>query len=197
MSFSIEDMQGGSEPIPKGNFPAVITGLVTYGVQPQTDWKTKEPKPSEKRLALTFEFPTEAVEKEQDDGTVVTIARRLTKEYKVSSHKKANIMILIRSIAPDIKDLSDLLGKGCSAEVGRTETGKAKIAGVAPLMKGVEAATPLDGLVSFDFYAPTEEGFKSITQWQQDMIVNADDYKQDDGTGFADAWVTPKEEGDY
>ena len=127
MSFDINDMQAGSsvEPLDEGTLPAVIVGLVSYGVQAQTDWKTGDPKPSEKRLALTYEFPTESVEKEQEDGTVVRLPRRLTKEYKVSSHKKAGIMVLIRAIAPGIESLTDLLGKECSVTVGRTGTGKA------------------------------------------------------------------------
>ena len=189
MSFKIDEMQGGVDPIDEGSFPSVITGLVTYGVQPQTDWQTGEPKGSEKRLALTYEFPTESVEVEQEDGTVKTVARRLTKEYKVSSHNKAGIMVLIRSIAPDAEELTDLLGVGCSVEVGRTSTGKAKVKAVAPLMKGIETPTPMDGTVSFDFYNPFEADFKSINKWQQDMIVSADDYN-----GFAAEWVSRSED---
>ena len=170
----------------------MIVGLVSYGIQAQTDWQTKEPKPSEKRLALTFEFPTEAVEKEQEDGTVVKLPRRLTKEYKVSSHKKAGIMVLIRSIAPGIESLTDLLGKECSVTVGRTGTGKAKIAGVASLMKGVQVDKPLNGTHSFDFYNPAEDDFKSISPWQQRVVIAAEDYN-----GFADGWMPEETDGDY
>lgn len=195
MSFDIQDMQAGSnvEPLEEGTLPAVIVGLVSYGVQAQTDWKTGAPKPSEKRLALTFEFPTEVVEKEQDDGTVVRLPRRLTKEYKVSSHKKAGIMVLIRSVAPGIENLRDLLGKGCSVTVGRTGTGKAKVAGVAAPMKGVPVGEILNGTHDFDFYNPSEESFKAISPWQQKMIASAEDYN-----GFADEWLPAEDEsGDY
>jgi len=194
MSFDINDMQAGSsvEPLEEGTLPAVIVGLVSYGVQAQTDWQTKEPKPSEKRLALTYEFPTEAVEKEQEDGTVVKLPRRLTKEYKVSSHKKAGIMVLIRSIAPGIESLTDLLGKTCSVTVGRTGTGKAKVASVSALMKGVNVDAPLNGTHSFDFYNPEEVAFKSISNWQQKVVASAEDYD-----GFADAWLPVEAEGDY
>lgn len=192
MSFDINDMASGSEiePIEEGSFPAIIQSLVSYGVQKQTDWKTGAPKPSEKRLALTFEFPTEAVEKEQEDGSVVLVPRRLTKEYKVSSHKKAGIMVLIRSIAPGIENLKDLLGKGVTVTVGRTGTGKAKVAGVSPLMKGANAGELLNGTATFDFYNPDEKDFKSISNWQKQMVISADDYN-----GFADGWMP--EEGDY
>lgn len=191
MSFDINDMAAGSEidPIEVGNYPAIIQGLVSYGIQPQTDYKTGAPKPSEKRLALTIEFPTEVVEKEQEDGTIVKIPRRLTKEFKVSSHKKAGIMILIRSVAPGIENLKDLLGKPVSASVGRTSTGKAKITAIAAPMKGAAAQELLNGTVSFDFYNPDEDSFKSITKWQQDMIVSAEDY-----SGFADGWVEAEED---
>ena len=193
MSFDINDMQAGSqvEPLDDGTLPAVIVGLVSYGVQAQTDWQTGDPKPSEKRLALTFEFPTESVEKEQEDGTVVKLPRRLTKEYKVSSHKKAGIMVLIRAIAPGIESLTDLLGKECSVTVGRTGTGKAKVASVASLMKGVTVDAPLNGTHSFDFYNPEEAGFKSVSPWQQKVVIAAEDYD-----GFADTWM-PVEDGDY
>ena len=196
MSFAINDMQSGGnvEPLEEGTLPAVITGLASYGIQPQTDWKTGEPKPSEKRLALTFEFPTEVIEKEQEDGTVVRLPRRLSKEYKVSSHKKAGIMVLIRTIAPGIESLTDLLGKECSVSIGRTSGGKAKVASVASLMKGVKVDKPLNGVSAFDFYSPTEEGFKSLTTWQQKLIMGAEDYN-----GFADEWVSfdDDEDGDY
>lgn len=188
MSFDINDMASGAgeiDPIDEGNFPAVIVGLTSYGVQPQTDWKTGEPKPSEKRLALTYEFPTEAVDKEQEDGSVKKLARRLTKEYKVSSHKKAGIMVLIRSVAPGIENLKDLLGKEVSVEVGRTSTGKAKVAGVAKIMKGATAGDILDGVNSFDFYNPDEAAFKKLNKWQQDVVVSAEDYD-----GFANDWVS-------
>lgn len=190
MSFDINDMQAGSnvEPLEEGVLPAVVVGLVSYGVQAQTDWKTGAPKPSEKRLALTYEFPTEVVEKEQEDGTVVRLPRRLTKEYKVSSHKKAGIMVLIRAVAPGIENLRDLLGKGCSVTVGRTSTGKAKVSDVAGLMKGVNPGEVLDGTYDFDFYNPSEDAFKAISPWQQKMIAGAEDYD-----GFADAWL-PKED---
>ena len=195
MSFDINDMQAGSnvEPLEEGVLPAVIVGLVSYGVQAQTDWKTGAPKPSEKRLALTFEFPTEVVEKEQEDGTIVKLPRRLTKEYKVSSHKKAGIMVLIRNVAPGIENLRDLLGKGCSVTVGRTGTGKAKVSDVAGLMKGVNPGEILNGTYDFDFYNPDEESFKSISPWQQKMVMGAEDYD-----GFADDWVEVEEgNGDY
>lgn len=193
MSFDINDMQAGSnvEPIDEGTLPAVIVGLASYGVQAQTDYKTGAPKPSEKRLALTYEFPTEAVEKEQEDGTTVTLPRRLTKEYKVSSHKKAGIMILIRAVAPGIESLTDLLGKGCSVTVGRTSTGKAKVSGVSALMKGVTVGKPIGGINSFDFYNPSEKDFKGMNKWQQDVILSAEDYN-----GFADSWVVA-EDSDY
>lgn len=185
MSFAINDMGTSDiEPIEEGSLPAIIQGLVTYGIQPQTDWQTKEPKPSEKRLALTFEFPTEAVEKEQEDGQVVTIPRRLTKEYKVSSHKKSNIMKLIRFVAPGIESLADLLDKPVLVTVGRTSTGKAKVANVAPPMKGIETGSLLNGLASFDFYNPSEDDFKTIAKFQQTVVMGADDYD-----GFADGWV--------
>jgi hypothetical protein len=194
MSFDINDMQAGSsvEPLEEGALPAVIVGLVSYGVQAQTDWQTGAPKPSEKRLGITFEFPTEVVEKEQDDGTVIKLPRRLTKEYKVSSHKKAGIMVLIRKIASGIENLKDLLGKKCTVTVGRTSTGKAKVEDVSPLMKGIAVDDPLNGVHSFDFYNPTEEDFKAISRWQQKVVTEAEDYD-----GFADSWLPEEEEGDY
>ena len=193
MSLALEDIKSGGEidPIDEGTFPAIIQAVVTYGIQPQTDWKTKAPKPSEKRLAISFEFPTEAVEKELEDGTVVNVPRRLTKEYKVSSHKKANLMGLIRAVAPNIKGLDELLGIPVSVTVGRTGTGKAKVAGVASLMKGVDAGELLKGSNLFDFYEPEEEAFKALPSFQQQVIIGADDYD-----GFAESWL-PEESEDY
>jgi hypothetical protein len=192
MSFALNDMKSGSEvePIPVGAYPAIIQSLVTLGVQPQTDWKTGKVKPSEKRLALTYEFPTELVEKEDDEGKVKLIPRRLTKEYKVSQSKRSNIMKLIRSVAPDISDLSQLLGMSVQATVGRTASGNAKVTDVNPLMKGIEAGDLLYGTTSFDFYSPEEEDFKRIQRFQQDQILKADDYD-----GFADGWT--EEDSDY
>lgn len=193
MSFDINDMQSGGgniDPIEVGSYPAIIQSLVSYGVQAQTDYQTGAPKPSEKRLALSFEFPTEAVDRELEDGTVVKVARRLTKEYKVSSHKKAGIMVLIRSVAPGIENLKELLGKPVQVTVGRTSTGKAKITGVSPLMKGIDPGELLNGQVSFDFYNPDEAEFKRMPKFQQDMIRSAEDYN-----GFADSWV--EEDSEY
>ena len=126
-----------------------------------------------------------------EDGTVVEIPRRLTKEYKVSSHKKANLMGLIRSVAPNIKGLDELLSLPCSVTVGRTQNNNPKVTNVASLMKGVNAGELLKGTNLFDFYEPDEESFKRLPAFQQKVIVGADDYD-----GFADSWL-PEDNDDY
>ena len=185
MSFEISEMKsGGAEAIPKGSYPIRVYAIVSYGIQPMTDWKTGAPKPSEKRVALTYEFPTEAFDKEQEDGTVVHLPRRLTKECKVSNHAKSGLMEAIGAIKPDATKLTDLLNEAGSATVGRTSGDKAKISSLAPIMKGMEVGELMDGTLAFDFYEPDEASFKRLVKWQQDMIVGAEDYN-----GFADTWV--------
>lgn len=191
MSFNIGNMGGGSvEQLDVGSYAARVQGIVSYGIQPQTDWQTGEPKAPEKRIAITFEFPTEAVDRELEDGTVVKSARRLTKEFKVSNHKKSGLMGVIMATNPNADNLTDILDTTCSVTIGRTSSGKAKVSSVAPLMKGVDVDDLNDGTVAFDFYEPSEDAFIRLTSWQQGVIMGANDY-----TGFADDWVN--NEGDY
>jgi hypothetical protein len=193
MSLDISSMSsGGAEPIAIGAYPARVQAIVAYGIQPMTDWKTGADKAPEKRLAVTFEFPTESVEVENDDGTISTYPRRLTKEFKVSNHKKSGLMQLIMAVKPDATNLTQLLSQPCSVTVGRTGTGKAKVESFSPIMKGMIVDDLMDGTVSFDFDEPDEIAFKSLTTWQQDMIVRANNY-----TGFADEWIVREQGADY
>ena len=190
MSFEIKEMNaGGIDPIAVGSYPVRVQCIAMYGMQPMTEWDTGAPKAPEKRMAITYEFPTETIERTNDDGTVSVLPRRLTKEYKVSQHKKAGLMGVISVLKPDAVRITDLLDCAGSVTVGRTSGGKAKVTNVSPIMKGMDVAPLMEGSNSFDIDNPEEGAFKRLMPFQQEMMTKCLDYD-----GFADEWLPKKEE---
>lgn len=190
-----EVKKGGTDfgRVEDGTYPARITQVVDFGVQPQTDWQTGEPTDSKPRVMVTWEFPTSRIELENDEGTT-SLPRWCSKEYTVSKSDKSNLMKLIGALAPKARSLDELINLPCMVQVGSTSGGNAKILAVLPPMSGVDVAELEKDSVFFDFDHPIEDLFKALPEWQQRKIKEAENY-----TGFADTWVDEedKAEGDY
>jgi len=184
MSLVLSEMKGNDfGRIEEGTYPARIAQVVDFGVQPQTDYQTGEPTKSKERLMITWEFPTERIELENDEGTQ-SLPRWLGKEFTISPSEMSNLMKLVSSLAPRASSLDELLNMPCSVQVGSTSGGKAKVVNVAPIMKGMEVAELENDSTYFDFSHPNEDLFKVLPLWQRNKIKDAENYN-----GFADDWV--------
>lgn len=188
MSLNMNDM--GSKPkakaprIEEGTYMARISSIIDLGIQPQTDWQTGEATDPKPRALITYTLPTETLEKELEDGTVVSYPRVISKEVTLSNHEKSNLVALVRALKPGLADLKELLNAECMVSIGSTVTGNAKVTNVVKAPNGM----PIDELenepVFFDFDAPDEDVYKSLPRWIQEKLLDATNYN-----GFADGWV--------
>ena len=170
--------------IPEGTKMARICSIVDLGIQPQTDWKTKEVTKSQPRVLISWELPTETIDIEDEDGNVTTKPRWISKEYTISSYEMSNLYKLIKVLKPGIETLDELLGMACMVTVGSTENDNAKVTAVVPVPDGMPVADLEQDGRYFDFDSPTKAGFTVQPEWVRDNITGAENY-----TGFADEWA--------
>ena len=177
-----------------GNFPTRIVSIIDLGLQSQTDYQSGEPVKSQEKVMITWEFPTERIDIENDEGTQ-SLPRWQGKEYTLSFHEMAALSKMVGSVAPQITNLSELINMPCAVQIGTTSGGNAKVVGVSKPMKGFETPELENETTFFDFSNPDEELFKTVKPWIQRKIMDAENYD-----GFADEWVEKEEEttkGDF
>ena len=63
-----------------GTHMARIVSVIDYGLQPQTDWQTKEPVDPKKVVAITYENPNETITMGDKDGNKTEIGRASCRE---------------------------------------------------------------------------------------------------------------------
>lgn len=191
MALNLENMhtaRAKAERIPEDTYVARIAAMMDLGIQPQTDWQTKEPTDSKPRVLITWELPTETLSIEMNDGTVEDKPRWISKEYTLSAHEKSNIVKLNATLNPGDKDLTKMLNAPCMVSVGSTVTGNAKVVSVVTPPKGMPIDELSEDAYFFDFDAPTEETYLRMPQWAREKVLDAENY-----TGFADAWGEQEE----
>lgn len=162
-----------------GTYPARIVQLVMLGEQLQTDWKTGEALTTKNgdldyrpEIWVTFEFPTERVKYEDDEGVEVDRPRWTSKRYTFSFGEKANFKKLMDAVAPNAEVLDDLIGAAGIVTVGSTSGGKAKITGVTSPMKGMTIPELENEPIVYDLDDPDEEVFDSLPDFLQENIRN-------------------------
>ena len=180
MSEISEGGTGGGGRVEEGTHVARIGAIVEIGVQPMEDHITHQPKPSQPRVIFSYVFPTMKVEYEDKDGAERSFCRSLYKEYTVSKYSMSNLAKLLNGLGKNkIENLNELLGMAVMVSVGTTSGGKAKVAGVMPMVSGMDAPELGASPYSFDFDEPTEKDFFAVPSWLQNKIVAAENY-----TGF-------------
>ena len=184
MSLILAEVQSAKKDygrVDDGTYFGRVVSVVDLGIQPQTDWQTKEPTDSKPRVMITWELPSERIEIEQEDGTTVSKPRWIGKEYTLSTFDQSNLMKLLSAIAPNATSLDELLNVPGMVQVGSTATGNAKIVSVMPAPKGMAVPELENETLHFDFTHPDLELFSKLPQWMQTKIKEADNYD-----GFAD-----------
>ena len=184
MSLNLKEIKGTVKKFPRledDTYLSRIVSVIDLGVQPQTDWQTKEPVDSKRQVMITFEVPSELITYEDKEGNEVTKPHHLHKNYTLSMHEMAALTKLIKAIKPDCEGLEELLNTPCMITVGSTHTGNAKVTAVNKPMKGVEVGELVNDTTYFDFDEPNMDLFNSTYEWIQKVIKGADNYD-----GFAD-----------
>jgi len=171
--------------VEEGTYPARIVQLIMLGSQLQTDWQTGEAKEDKEgnviykpEVWITYEFPTERIRYENDEGETVDRPRWQSKTYTLSMHEKAGFRKLMDAACPDGESLDDLIGQPCIVTVGSTSGGKAKITGVSSPMKGMEVGMLENVPVIYDLDEPEQEIFDTLPNFLQEKINNRQDKEE-------------------
>jgi len=163
--------------LPEGTYMARVLSVVDFGLQEQTDWKTGkevEPKPT---VMITFQIPSLTVDVEDENGETKKLPRYIGKEYNLSTYERSNLMKMINAIAPQVKDLNELLNVQAMVQVGSTVNDKAKITAVMACPDGMEVAELISETSYFDATHPEYDLFKVLPEWQQERIESALNWK--------------------
>jgi hypothetical protein len=169
-----------------GAYPARIAQLIDFGKQIATDWKTGEPKLYDDgnpiiqhKIWITFELPTETIEVDGIDKP-----RWYGKEYTVSMHEKAALPGLLKAADPKDeftakgRNPKGLLGLPVMVTIGSTSSGKAKVAAVTAVPKGMIVDPLFNKETFFDLDEPDLELFDSLPAWMQEKIKTGVDFDQ-------------------
>lgn len=173
-----------------GAYPARIVQVIDFGKQIETDYKTGEPKVYEDsgqpvikhKVWINFELPTETIELDGEQRP-----RWYGKEYTVSGHEKSALFALLKAIDPKGEHASHgrnvrgILGLPLMVTIGSTSSGKAKVAGVSAVPKGMHVEALANGETFFDLDGDDIDVFESLPKWMQDRIIDGIDF---DKTNF-------------
>ena len=145
-------------------------------------------------INITWELPTELHEftKKSEDGTETTIEKPVvvSREFTLSMGSKSNLRPIVEGIiGATLKDeeaynfdLEQLVGMASLVTISHKESqsnGKvyANVISTAPLVKGMEAPTPVNETEIFDVNTATQEEIEALPQFLKDKIYVSDEYK--------------------
>lgn len=158
-----------------GTYMARIVNIIDLGVQEDT---YEGEKKIAHKIFVQFEFPTEMITINDEEKP-----RWLGKDFAVSLHEKATLVKLVSAADPDGsktrkgRNLKALLDLPLMVTVGSTNTGNAKIAGMARLMKGMTVPPLANPLVFFDLDGDDVEAFNKLPEWMQEKIKASIDFE--------------------
>ena len=161
----------------EGTYVGRLYSMIYLGTQ-VSEYQGSETE--SQKINVSWEIPEERLEFKDKD-----LPRSISKEYTFSFHEKANFLkdvqiMLGRDIEKDEEiDLKDLLGKTCLISVGTTSGGKAKVTGVAKLMKGQKCGAAENTPVIFDNDENFDpEAFEKLPKFIKEKIVGAPEYSE-------------------
>ena len=167
-----------------GAYPARICQLIDFGKQYATDYQTGEVKKYDDgnpiiqhKVWITFELPTETIEV---DGEARP--RWYGKEYTLSTHEKAALTALMKAADPKGEHTTKgrnphgLLGLPVMVTIGSTKSGKAKVAAVTAVPKGLQVDPLANPETFFDLDSDDMEVFDSLPDWMKNRIKEGVDF---------------------
>lgn len=163
-------------PIPKsGMTPARIVRIVEIGNRDLSfDGDTKQAD----RVMINFETVTQKAVFDEEKGEQPFL---VSKEYTLSSHPKAALVGLLKSIDKEgIETLDDLLGTPCLLNVKHNENKGityANFGSASPPMEGIEIPEAASPLFYFSFDEPDAETAAGLYDWEKKKIMAANDYE--------------------
>lgn len=176
MTFPVGGSGGDFKRVPAGTHLAVCNLVADLGVQPGS---TMFPNPK-RQIVIRWEVPSERTEYEKEGQKTegpLTISRTLT----ASMNEKAGLRQLLegwrgKKFTDEEAakfDVSAILGKACILSVKETDKGGetyANVAGVSPLMRGMETPKAENPLLYFG--EDNSAQFDELPKWIREKIEN-------------------------
>lgn len=169
--------EGGYKQPPTGNQIGRCYQILDIGTQ-HSEWQGKPT--SNNQIILTFELPKQLM----DDGRPYSVSLFIN-NFLGTPKKKSKLRILLETwrnkpFTEDEMarfDLNKVLGKAGIVTLIEKESGKVAIAGVGPLMDGMECPPAMNPLVSLWLDEWDEEKFKKVPEGLQKIIMRSDEYR--------------------
>ena len=171
-----------------GSYPARIARVIDLGLQPTTDFNTKQPGKPVHKISVTYEL-VDAFMLDDDGNELEDKPRWVPEDFSLLPLKSDRATSTKRMLAIDPKgtlkgDWSQALGMPCSVVLIQYETKKNpgvirnKVDNVTTI-RPRDAANMADlqnDAKFFDLSDPDVEFFNSLPSWQQDVIKSNLEY---------------------
>lgn len=182
MDLSRFNQPGGGdfEAAPAGVHNAVCYAVIDLGTQTQAKFQSTEVE-EVPLIELRWE-----IDEQREDGKRFMVMKR----YRASMHEKAALRIHLEAwkgspfkdsdLGPGGFSMQKLLGRGCQIQVTHTETGKAKIASIMQLAKGMKPLKPdiepfmidLESAATFD-----RQAFEALSENMKTTIAKSPEFQ--------------------
>lgn len=183
MSLTVKEEGGSFVQCPAGNHLAICYGVIDLGTQHQDafTWEGTPISASDKpQILIMWECPAELVEIEDEMKPA-----GISKFYNAFFTERASLRIHLEAwrgkpfTAEELAgfNVSKLLGKPCMVNVVHSDKGKAKVAGIAAMPKGLEAPAQTNDSILFDLGDYDSVVFESISEGIQNIIKRSPEWQ--------------------
>lgn len=184
MSLNVKNESGDFTPAPAGNHVGICYAVIDLGTQHQDafTWEGKPIAESNKpQILIMWEIPAEQVEIDGEMKPVV-----ISKFYNAFLSERANLRIHLeawRGKGFSEEELAgfnigNLLGKACMVNIVHTDKGKAKVAGIASIPKGLAVPEQVNESILFDLDNYNQGTFEKISEGIQNIIKRSPEWQK-------------------
>ena len=184
MSLTMKDTGGSFTPCPAGNHVAICYSIIDLGTQHSDAfvWEGKPIAASDRpQILMMWEIPAEIVEIDGEQKPAV-----ISKFYNAFFSDRATLRQHLeawrgRQFSEEELmgfNIMNVLGAPCMLNVVHDERGKAKIAGVAAMPKGMAVSKPTNPLVTIDLDDFNQVSFDSLSEGIQNIIKKSPEYQK-------------------
>jgi len=183
MTLTVKEEGGNFVQCPAGNHLAICYGVIDLGTQHQDafTWEGTPIAASDKpQILIMWECPTELVDIEGEMKPA-----GISKFYNAFFTERASLRIHLEAwrgrpfSAEELAgfDIGKLLGKPCMVNVVHTDKGKAKVAGIAAMPKGLVVPEQTNESIMLDMENYDQAAFDKISEGIQNIIKKSPEWQ--------------------
>jgi hypothetical protein len=173
-------------PVPAGVYHAICVGVIDIGTQPQTG-----NFPARRKVKITWELPHERIQMDRD-GKGVDLPRVISKDYTLSTDKKANLRHDLEAwrgrpfTTEEVAafEVANVIGANCQINVVHKASADgskiyANVSTIMPLPKGGEKLKPESPTLVFDIPESLPVTFpEGMPEWIKNQIMASEEYQE-------------------